>query len=89
MFKKLKASLNSLIELAAYHSWVCPDCYDEVVECTAFTHVRWEKRSKSFMKYIKCENCSRTTPMYVNLKDAVDQWNDQWKIVQNKKKEIC
>ena len=89
MFKKLKAFFKSLINLASYHSWMCPDCYGEVVGCTAFIHVCWDKRSKKFMKYIKCDSCSRTTPMYVNLKDAIDQWEDQWEIVQSKKKEKC
>ena len=87
MFKKLKSLFKSLIEVASYHSWMCPDCYNETVDCTAFTHVRWESRSKCFMKYIKCDSCSRTTPVYANLKDAIDQWEDQWDIVQSKKSE--
>lgn len=86
---KLKKSFKSLMKIVIYNSWMCPDCYDEVVECTAFTRLHWDKRSKSFKKYIKCENCSRTTPMYDRLEDAVEQWNDQWKIVQSKKNEKC
>ena len=85
MFKKLKAFFKSLIELASYHS-LCPDCYGEVVGCTAFAHTCWDEKH---MKYIKCDSCLRTTPMYVNLKDAINQWEDQWDIVQSKKKEKC
>lgn len=88
MFKKLKALFDSLTKLASCHSWMCPDCYGEVTDCTAFTHVCWEKRSKKFMTYIKCDCCSRTTPMYADLKDAINQWEDQWEIVKGKKSEI-
>lgn len=86
---KLKKSFKSFMKVVIYNSWMCPDCLDEYGCCTAFTRVRWDKRSKSFKKYIKCENCSRTTPMYDNLEDAVDQWNDQWEIVQSKKTKNC
>jgi hypothetical protein len=42
----------------------------------------WDEKQKCFKKYIQCDECLRTTPAYKNKVEAVEQWGDQWEIVQ-------
>lgn len=64
----------------------CPDCTN-VGLCekpTAFVHRVWDEQYKVYKKYVRCNDCFRTTPAYSNVEDAVDNWKYQWALKEDK-----
>ena len=42
----------------------------------------WDEKHKCFKKYIQCDECLRTTPAFKNRYEMIDQWGEQWEIIQ-------
>lgn len=60
------------------YGFECPDCCSVFQRVTARSSYMYDEQYKKYKFYIHCKNCGRTTPALPTLKDAIDQWEDQW-----------
>lgn len=78
MFKRLKQYF--LANLNCYkhniYGYFCPDCSLKLFNPTAFLENLWDEKYKMYKMYIRCDNCSITTPAFENIKKVQDSWDD-------------
>lgn len=82
MLHKIKSFIRNTCIFDNFYGFYCPDCAEVYQKPTAYVRRMWDEKQKCFKKYIKCDECLRTTPAYKNKVEAVEQWCDQWEIVQ-------
>ena len=82
MLHKIKLFIRNTCVFDNLYGFYCPDCAEVYQKPTAFVRRMWDEKQKCFKKYIQCDECLRTTPAYKDKIKAVEQWGDQWEIVQ-------
>lgn len=82
MLHKIKAFIRNTCIFDNLYGFYCPDCAEAYQKPTAFVRRMWDEKQKCFKKYIQCDKCLRTTPAYKDKVKAVEQWGDQWEIIQ-------
>ncbi len=71
-FKNMQISDNAF-------GYCCPTCSSVWPDRpSAFVHRIFDENYHCYKKYIKCEDCGRTSPAYENIADAVSNWDDQF-----------
>lgn len=85
MLRKLKLFFKSGVVFDNIYGFNCPECSNWSDVPTAWMYRMWDEKEKKFKKYIQCETCARTTPAYENAKEATEQWDDQWEIINGTK----
>lgn len=82
MLHKIKSLIKSIYAFDNAFGFYCPDCAEVYKTPTAFVHMMWDEKHKCFKKYIRCDECLRTTPAYKNRYEMIDQWEEQCEIIQ-------
>lgn len=82
MLHKIKSLIKNIYAFDNAFGFYCPDCAEVYKTPTAFVHMMWDEKHKCFKKYIQCDECLRTTPAYKNRYEMIDQWREQWEIIQ-------
>ena len=82
MLHKVKSLIRNSCVFDNLYGFYCPDCAEAYQKPTAFVRRMWDEKQKCFKKYIQCDGCLRTTPAYKYKVKAVEQWGDQWEIIQ-------
>ena len=82
MLHKIKSLIKIIYTFDNAFGFYCPDCAEVYKTPTAFVYMMWDEKHKCFKKYIRCDECLRTTPAYKNRYEMIDQWEEQWEIIQ-------
>ena len=82
MLHKIKAFIRNIFSSDIIFGFYCPNCEKDFESPTAWFHKMWDEKYKCFKKYIQCDECLRTTPAYKNKYEVIDQWGEQWEIIQ-------
>lgn len=83
MLHRIKSLIRNIFVFDNLFGFYCPNCEKIHHNTTAWFHRMWDEKQRCYKKYIKCDTCFRTTPAYKNKVEAVNQWEDQWEIVQD------
>ena len=82
MLHKIKTFIRNIFSSDNLFGFYCPNCEKDFESPTAWFHKMWDEKHRCYKKYIKCDSCSRTTPAYKNKYEVIDQWREQWEIIQ-------
>lgn len=61
----------------------CPDCCNNFPASAKSYHM-YDEQYKCYKFYIKCRVCGRVTPAMPTFKEALDKWEDQWVLKEDK-----
>lgn len=93
MLRRIISYFKNPVWLDNAFGWYCPDCKRVEERPSAFMHRLWDEQYKVHKKYIRCGDCGRTTPAFSDKKKAVDNWEQQWALVEDQillgKEEEC
>lgn len=80
MFDRIKKYIKAQIDCCSANilGYYCPTCSLTLNYITAFMNCVYNPYTKNYGKYIKCEECGKTTPAFDNIKQTEENWSDQW-----------
>ena len=75
---RIKGFFKNPVILDNAYGYCCPNCSKIYDIPTAFVHRTFDETCHCYKKYIKCNDCGRTTPAYSNIKDVMENWDNQF-----------
>lgn len=78
MLKRLISYLKCINLMDNIYGYRCPNCMKTFQHTTATVNILWDEKYKVYKKYIKCNECLLTTPAFVSLEEAKDNWEYYW-----------